>query len=75
MHDKDIARKIKEYINRNGIRQAYIVSKTGINKNKLSQSLMGNRKLTVGEYSAICKIIGVNMEYFIENSAEGNSTL
>lgn len=58
--------EIKKYLEENGITQAFISRKTGIEPSKLSLSLNGERKLTFDEYSIICGVLGVNTDKFLK---------
>lgn len=58
---------MKLYIKNKGIKQKFIAKEIGIEANKLSLSLIGKRKLEVGEYAGICKVINAPMETFIKD--------
>lgn len=58
--------EIKRYLEENGITQAFISRKTGIEPSKLSLALNGERKLTFDEYSVICGVLGVNTDKFLK---------
>jgi len=58
--------EIKKYLEGNGITQAFISRKTGIEPSKLSLSLNGERRLTFGEYALICGVLGVNTDKFLK---------
>lgn len=58
--------EIKKYLEENGITQAFISRKTGIEPAKLSLALNGGRKLTFDEYSIICGVLGVNTDMFLK---------
>lgn len=59
-------KSISQYLKENGISQAFLSRKTGIAPSKLSQSLSGNRKLTLDEYCVICGALGVNIDKFLK---------
>lgn len=59
-------KSISQYLKENGISQAFLSRKTGIAPSKLSQSLNGNRKLTLDEYCVICGVLDVNTDKFLE---------
>lgn len=59
-------KSISQYLKENGISQAFLSRKTGIAPSKLSQSLKGNRKLTLDEYCVICGVLDVNTDKFLE---------
>lgn len=58
--------EIKKYLEENGITQAFISRKVGIEPSKLSLSLNGERRLTFDEYALICGVLGVNTDYFLK---------
>lgn len=57
--------EIKEYLKNNGITQAFVAKKTGIDPAKLSLALQGDRRLSLDEYSLICGVLGVNTDKFL----------
>lgn len=65
----EIGEKIKGYITSIGVSQAYISKKTGIAAAKLNLALHGKRKLTFREYEAICCVLNVGCEKFLEPKA------
>ena len=62
----DTCRKIKIYLEDNGISQTWVAKKTGIPLSKLNLSLNGNRKLLFEEYELICGALNVPADRFIE---------
>lgn len=58
--------EIKKYLEDNGITQAFLSRKTGIEQSKLSLSLNGERKLTFDEYALICGVLGVDTNKFVK---------
>jgi len=63
--------KIKEYLISKGISQTFVANKTGIPISKLNAALNGNRKILAEEYFAICQVLNVPLDTFIE---KGHST-
>ena len=57
---------IKSYLDEKGISQMSICKKCGITPAKLSQSLRGNRQLTLEEYARICGALDVNIDMFLK---------
>lgn len=57
--------EIKKYFADNGITQAFVSKKTGIEPAKLSLSLQGERRLTLDEYAVICGVLGVDANKFL----------
>ncbi len=74
----EVGLKIKEYLEENGISQAYISKVTKINAVKLNLGLNGKRRFTFQEYSFICGVLGVNTDRFLQprlpnvNETEGD---
>ena len=58
--------EIKKYLEENGITQAFISRKTGIEPSKLSLALNGDRRFSFDEYSLICGVLGVNTDKFLK---------
>lgn len=50
-------KRIADYISANGIKQSFIVEKTGLNKNVISGILTSSRKMSADEYVQICKAL------------------
>lgn len=63
-----IGKRIKEYLQRNGIKQSHLVEKTGMTPSTVSDICNGNRKIECHEYYTICKALGVPYESFIEEN-------
>ena len=49
--------RIAEYVSANGIKQSFIVEKTGLNKNVISAILNLDRKMSADEYEKICRAL------------------
>ena len=58
--------KIKQYLESNGISQAYLGRRTGIALTKLNLSLNEKRILKLEEYRSICYALGVNADTFLD---------
>ena len=56
----EVGKKIKKYLEDNGISQSYVSHKARMAPAKLCLSLAGKRQLTLAEYAAICWALGVN---------------
>lgn len=66
-----IGKRIGQYLKNNGIKQAYLVEKTGISACAISDICKGDRKsIDVLTYYKICKALGVDVMTFI---SEGES--
>ena len=61
-----VGKKIKSYLENNGITQTFVANKTGIPVQKLNLSLNGNRKLDFDEYELICGALSVGADKFLE---------
>ncbi len=57
---------IKEYLEENGISQAFVSRESKINPVKLNMALNGNRKLGLDEYALICGALKVNTDFFLK---------
>lgn len=58
--------RIKQYLEEHGIKQSFLVKKTGIPKEKMSLILNKNRKLTAEELGTIANALGVDANIFLE---------
>ena len=58
--------RIKQYLEEHGIKQAFLVKKTGLNKQIISSILNQNRKLTAEELGTIANALGVDANIFLE---------
>lgn len=65
-----VGQRIKAYLEENGIKQVFLVEKTGIPAPVLTLMLAGTRKIEVMEYFRICTALKVDMMTFI---ADGDS--
>ena len=65
-----IGAKIKAYLEEHGIKQAFLVEKTGLNANVISDICLGNRKIECVEYYKICNALGVPFDTFFEGIEE-----
>jgi len=59
------ATAIAQYVEENGIKQTYLVGKTGISAQAMSALMNGRRGLSVEEYAAICEALGVDLNFFM----------
>jgi len=65
-----VGARIKEYLVKNGIKQSFLVEKTGISASQISDICTGRRKdINVVEYYKICSALGVSLDYFVETKA------
>ncbi len=66
MKRKKVAEVIKKYLEENGIKQEFLVSKTRIASNTLSDILNGKRRLLADELVEIILALNVDANYFIQ---------
>ncbi len=62
----NVNEKIKQYLLDHGIKQAFLVEKTGMSKQAISSVLNTNRKLTAEELGKISNALGVSPNIFLE---------
>lgn len=62
----DVGVMVKEYLEQNGISQAFVSRETHINPVKLNMALNGNRKLGLDEYALICGALKVDTNRFLK---------
>lgn len=65
-----IAKRIKKYLDDNGIKQNFLAQKTGMTDCVISDIFNRGRKIEVSEYYRICKALNVPFELFIEGDEE-----
>lgn len=61
-----IQENLFRYVSDRGIKQNVIADKCGMTRMAVSSSMRNERKLTLDEYGAICKFLGVSMDTFNE---------
>lgn len=59
-----LGKKIKKYLEANGISQSFLSGKTGIKISTLNQMLNGIRNIKAEEYFTICSALGLSTEFF-----------
>ena len=62
----DVGVIVKEYLEENGISQAFVSRETNIHPVKLNMALNGNRKLGLDEYALICGALKVDTNKFLK---------
>ncbi len=62
----NVSERIKIYLVANKITQKELSEKTGIARDKISQSLNNNRKLDTEEFEKIISALGVSADVFIK---------
>ena len=58
--------EVAKYLEENGIKQSFLVEKTGIEQGKMSNILSGKRVLTADELALICKALNKAPGTFIK---------
>lgn len=58
--------KIKKYLEEHGISQTFIVNKTGIAQEKISNIINGKRNITAAELGKISKALNVSADIFLD---------
>ena len=53
----NVQERVSEYVLNNGIKQSFIVEKTGLNKDIISAILNKRRKMTADEFEIICRAL------------------
>lgn len=61
-----INEKIKQYLEEHGIKQAFLVEKTGISHYTISNMLNGKRDIKANELRMISKTLGVDPNIFLD---------
>ena len=65
--------RIKQYLTENGIKQAFLVEKTGMSANAISDICTGSRKtIDAIAYFKICRALGVDLDYFLKGGDLGD---
>lgn len=56
--------RIKDIIKERGLQYKFVCEKLGLEQVKFSQCMNGKRKFQVGEFLAVCKFLGLNLNDF-----------
>ena len=62
-----LGQRIKEYLDENGIKYSYVADEIGIQKSTFSAMLNGRRKIVADEYFDICRVLRVELGFFMED--------
>lgn len=62
-----VGKRIGQYLTDNGIKQAFVADKVGIDKPKMSDICNKDRKIDCVLYYKICKALNVPLEMFLES--------
>ena len=60
-----VGKRIKQYLTDNGIKQIFLVEKTGLSPMVITGICNKGRKIDVVEYDKICKALNVPLETFL----------
>lgn len=61
----EVNKKLKEYLDSHGITQAFLVKKTGISQEKISNIVNLRRKVTADELGKIANALKVSADIFL----------
>lgn len=61
-----VYQKVREYIDKNGIKQCVVAQKAGISNNTFNAIMNGKRTLYADDLRSICLALNVSPELFIE---------
>ena len=63
--------RVSDYVLNNGIKQSFIVEKTGLSKDVISAILNKRRKMSADEFEAICRALNKTPNDFMLVNEEG----
>ena len=69
-----IGGEIKNYLAEKGIKQAFLVEKTGRTPSQISDICIHDRKVDCIEYYKICKALDLPLDYFLNKILEKEAT-
>ena len=61
-----VGKKIKQYLEEKGIKQAFLAEKIGVTTSQMNLVLNKGRKIDCVTYYKICRVLDVPLEYFME---------
>lgn len=64
MKPKCVNEQLKEIVEERGIRQTFLVNKTGMSSDAISRILNSNRKITAEEFLSLCIALDVDPRSF-----------
>lgn len=67
---KKMHEQIREYIQQHGISQKYVAINMGITESRLSLMLNGKRRITVDDYTDICRAMALDPRKFYNDAQE-----
>ena len=62
----EVQEKVKQYIQNNGIKQSFLVEKTGLSKDIVSAIINKKRKMSADEYELFCKALNKTPNDFMD---------
>lgn len=60
-----VGKKIKKYLDDNGIKQTFLAKKSGLTDSIVSDICIHDRKIDCVEYYKICNALNVPLEFFL----------
>ena len=64
-----LGKRIKKYLDENGIKYIFLAEKTKIPMNTISPILNGKREIKAEQYFLICHALGVPLDKFVKKDA------
>ena len=61
---------IKQHLDENGIKYAFVAEEIGVAKSVFSSMMNGKRKITGEEFCTICDVVKTDTNYFAEKLKE-----
>ncbi len=61
--------KLKDFVDKNGIKQAHICEATGMSADSVSRIMNSTRKITADEFLNICNALNLDPRDFVPKSA------
>lgn len=66
----ELYKGIKRYLDEKGIKSTHVCERSGITQNALTLTLNGKRKMLADEYVAICRVLGVPLNFFVPETED-----
>ena len=63
-----IGAAIKEYLEKNGIKQSFVAEKAGLSANQMSDICNKGRSIDCVVYYKICKALNVSLDFFFDEA-------
>ena len=62
-----LGKRIKNFIEERGIKQAFLAEQVGVSASVMSKMLAGNYPISAEDYYNICKALRVELSYFFND--------